>query len=307
MPSGSLLRRARVCPLLRVLWRLPQGRWGGGGAKSGQSATGAPVDNGAPAAHADACAALQRAQAALTVLLAAEYRDRFELYPGKTYLCIPTTSASAKGFSGGGGGSMLPPAPEGDFTNDGSSFPTRFPFQIVSKAPREDVLTLCADSAASRREWILRIRAYLRPMASATPAWLLAHQDAVPAGAAVMSVSLFLRLLYLGDADSLGAVAALDDDNGEGGGDTTTTTCTATTTCSSSSTITNLFASTDAVSVLVVPSAAALSTLDEAIHMTAGSVGGGCEGKGNFAARNTNTASLVHDEYRSAILMQTRG
>ena len=279
------------------------------------SGGGGPVDNGAPAAHADARLALERAQAALSSLLAAEYRDRFELVPGKTLLRIPPTNTGddTMAGSGGGGGSMLPPlgSSASDFVNNGASFPTRFPFQLVSRAPREEVLTLCAESAASRREWILRIRAYLRPMASATPAWLLAHHlDAAPVGAAVSSVSLFLRLLYLGDADSLGAIAALDDDDndnnndanndenngneeekGEGGRE------------EEKADVDDAQASgerDDAIlSIFSVPSSAALSTVDEAIKAA---VDTGDEGN---AARNT--ASLVHDEYRAAILLQTRG
>ena len=53
------------------------------------------------------------------------------------------------------------------------------------------------------------------------------------------------------------------------------------------------------LSIFSVPSSAALSTVDEAIKAA---VDTGDEGN---AARNT--ASLVHDEYRAAILLQTRG
>ena len=286
---------------------------GGGTPSSSGGGGGGPVDNGAPAAHADARLALERAQAALSMLLAAEYRDRFELVPGKTHLRIPPTNTGDDAMNGSGGVSMLPSLGSGasDFVNNGASFPTRFPFQLVSRAPREEVLTLCAESAASRREWILRIRAYLRPMASATPAWLLAHHlDAAPVGAAVSSVSLFLRLLYLGDADSLGAIAALDDDddnenkeenevNEEEEEEEEEEKANVVDGILTSQQGSGERDNASILSIFSVPSSAALSTVDEAIKAAVDT------GDESNAARNT--ASLVHDEYRAAILLQTRG
>jgi hypothetical protein len=249
---------------------------------------GAPVDDGTAAAHSEARAALARAKATLMSLLSSEYRDRFELVPGQTRLRIPcsTSAEAATGVS-------LLPERESEFVNDGSMFPTRYPFQLVTLSPREDVLTLCADSAESRREWILRIRAFLGPQSSVTPSWLLAHRTAAPSGLASSNLSLFLRLLYLGDVEALAAVASPDD--AEAFDDSSSASAPETTSPRDDASVDSGPVTGHKVCVSFVPFSSAIATLDKSM----------ADVEGDTEERSLeNTSSSVHDEYRTAILLQ---
>ena len=174
---------------------------------SGGSSGGSP-NEGEVRARAD----IDRAEARLQALRQSSYKDRFQLAPGISLLRIPDVPATA-----------LPVETHVTFLNNGSDFPTRFPFQIVtsSREHGKEILTLCAPSAEERRSWILHIRSHLRDASAAAPAWVLDTLSRSPSSSPItpdhlksddvksrVPIAPFLRLLYLGDVDSLDAVAA---------------------------------------------------------------------------------------------------
>jgi hypothetical protein len=133
---------------------------------------------------------IQREEQALSELRSVNFKGSFHIIPGRTILKIPSsvstlnkpsTSIGNVLSSLSNGVAMGGSTGSGSGTNT-SGFPTRFVFQIINPAKSRhssmsessgsnvesqtdfagntfDFLTLCADSAPRRREWLLRLRA----------------------------------------------------------------------------------------------------------------------------------------------------
>jgi hypothetical protein len=134
---------------------------------------------------------IQREEQALSELRSVNFKGSFHIIPGRTILKIPS-SASVINKPPSSIGDVLSSITSGRVMSGGTSngsnisgFPTRFVFQIINPARSRhssisemsggvgadidsqvdfagntfDFLTLCADSAQRRREWLLRLRA----------------------------------------------------------------------------------------------------------------------------------------------------
>jgi hypothetical protein len=134
---------------------------------------------------------IQREEQALSELRSVNFKGSFHIIPGRTILKIPS-SASVINKPSSSIGDVLSSITSGRVMSGGTSngsnisgFPTRFVFQIINPARSFhssiseisggvgadndtqvdfagntfDFLTLCADSAQRRREWLLRLRA----------------------------------------------------------------------------------------------------------------------------------------------------
>jgi hypothetical protein len=181
-PEALEAAERRVSEGVAAAWR------GGGGGGGGGAGAGSP--GGSPAT-----AALDAAREARDALFREHFRDNFPVKPGCTMLRVPPRTA-------------------------GAAFPTPYPLQLVNpggagggagEAQEEgaaravnDVLTLCFDTSAARRKWILTLRAHLRGLCAAGPTWALGG------GAAAAAAEPLIRFLYLGDAESLAAMVGAE-------------------------------------------------------------------------------------------------
>lgn len=133
-------------------------------------------------------ASIQREEQALSELRSVNFKGSFHIIPGRTTLKIPSSvsvlnnpsTSIGNVLSSLSSGGVMGNSTSGSGTNS-SGFPTRFVFQIINPAKTRlssisessgnvdsqsdfagssfDFLTLCADSAPRRREWLLRLRA----------------------------------------------------------------------------------------------------------------------------------------------------